>query len=239
MPNVCVCSDYFTTNTDGELCLIPGSMGLKQTLVFSTVGVSSFTKADYPNLARIRVQVQGAGGGAAGANSLPGEAIVRPGGAAGGYSESLIDVSALGAVESIVVGAGGAAGTTLTSGGTGGSSSFGGLVIANGGGGGHAIQTSGTSMDVSSGIQGPAPGVGDIVEGGGSSGGAIRLNGTNGISGAGGESRLGHGGFSRASEGTGTTPTGFGAGAGGGLSYENPLQGEAGGQGIVIIDLYF
>lgn len=237
MASACVCSQYFTINDAGELCLIPGSTGLQQILYFNTPGNFQFNKADYPDAARIRVRVQGAGGGSAGANSLPSEAIVRPGGSAGGYSESLINVSALGATETIVVGAGGTAGTTNTSGGAGGASLFGGLVIANGGTGGHAIQISGTSADVSSGILGAAPGMGDLTIGGGSSGGAIRLNGTNGISGGGGDSQLGHGGRSIAFESAGTSPTGYGAGAGGGMSYSNPFLGGVGATGIVIVEI--
>ncbi|WP_119983742.1 hypothetical protein [Streptomyces sp. 11-1-2] len=51
-------------------------------------------------------------------------------GRGGGYSESLLEVSALGSVESVTVGTGGAAGNGNSPGGAGGSSSFGGLVTA-------------------------------------------------------------------------------------------------------------
>ncbi|MFF5477984.1 hypothetical protein ACFY5C_11695 [Streptomyces sp. NPDC012935] len=204
---------------------------------FNDPGTYQFEKADFPWLARVRVKVQGGGGGSAGANAAANQCIVRPCGAGGGYSESLIEASALGAVETIVVGAGGEAGTTAESGGAGGSSSLGGFVLANGGDGGHAIQDSATVPDVSTGAIGPLAGRRQFAHGGGAGGGAIRLNGTNGISGAGGESFMGHGGYARASEGAGTAPRGFGAGAGGGLSYGGSVAGQEGG-GIVIIELY-
>jgi hypothetical protein len=163
---------------------------------------------------------------------------VRPGGAGGGFSESLIEASAHGAVETIVVGAGGEAGTTAENGGAGGPRSFGGFVLANGGDGGHTVQDSGTSADMLTGALAPSAGRGQFAQGGGPGGGAIRLNGTNGLSGAGGESFIGHGGPARASEGAGTAPRGFGGGAGGGLSYGGSVAGHAGGGGIVIIELY-
>ncbi len=209
--SVCVCTDYFTVNDDGELCLKPGTMGMRDVLVFSEPGTFQFNKADYPWLSRINVRVQGGGGGSAGANAAAGETIVRPGGTGGGYSEALIEATALGGSENIVVGAGGAAGTSSTDGGAGTASSFGGFATAPGGNGGTSAQGSGTSPDVTSGIAGPLAGTGDFRMGGGASGGAIRLNSTNGISGQGGDSFMGTGGFPRASQGVGTASRGFGA----------------------------
>ncbi|MEW2568296.1 hypothetical protein [Streptomyces sp. NPDC047070] len=236
--SVCVCSDYFTVGDDGELCLIPGSMGLRQTLQFKDPGTFSFEKADYPWLSRIVVRVQGAGGGSAGANAAADQAIVRPGGAGGGYSERLIQVASLGASESIVVGAPGAAGSGNSAGGAGGSSSFGGTVTAQGGGGGPAAQGSGTGTDAVQGPSGPTAGNGSWAQGGGGGGGGIRLNGTNGLSGVGGESHMGHGGVARSQEGAGTSPRGYGGGAGGALSYGGAYDGGDGGGGLVLIDLF-
>jgi len=235
---VCVCSDYFTVDDDGRLCLIPGRQGLRDVLYITDTGNTSFAKADYPWLARIRVKVQGAGGGSAGADADAGECIVRPGGTGGGYSESLIEATALGSSETITVGAGGAAGAPNADGGAGGSSSFGGFVTAPGGLGGGSAQGSGTAGDITSGINGPLAGTGELRIGGGTSGAAIRLNGTNGISGAGGNSHLGTGGFPRGTQGTGTGTRGFGSGAGGALSYGSAFEGFVGGNGIVIIELY-
>jgi hypothetical protein len=237
--SVCACGDYFEVNDDGELCLIPGTMGLRETVYFKEVGAHQFVKADYPWLARVRVRVQGGGGGSAGANAATGEVIARPGGAGGAYSEALINASSLGAVESVVVGAGGAGGAGNSSGGAGGTSSFGGYVTAPGGDGGTSNMTSGTAITTAQGVSAPLAGSGDIAMGGGAGGVAVRLGATNGFSGQGGESFLGHGGFSRSTAGDGTAPRGYGGGAGGALSINGSAQnGVDGGDGVVILDLY-
>lgn len=238
MASVCVCDDYFTVNGDGELCLLPGRQGLRQVLRFNSPGTVQFQKASYPWLARVLVKCQGGGGGSAGANAAANQCIVRPGGAGGGYSESVIAATSLGAVETILVGAAGTAGTTNLAGGDGGVSSFGGFVSGTGGDGGNAVQTSGTTLDVTSGVAAPLAGSGQFAQGGGPGGGAIRLNATNGLSGAGGESMLGHGGYPRATEGAGTGARGYGGGAGGALSYGASVAGAPGNNGIVIIELY-
>lgn len=238
LASVCVCSEFFNVNDDGELCLNPGMMGLRQTLFYKDAGNFQFEKADYPWLARVRVQAQGAGGGSAGSDAAASQCIVRAGGAGGAWAQSLIDVAALGVVETVVVGAGGAAGGSNGAGGTGGTSSFGGFVIAAGGDGSAASQGSGTTPDTVQGTAGPFAGTGQWSTGGGAGGAGIRLAGTNGISGCGGESRLGHGGFPRSSEGVGTAPRGYGGGAGGSLSLGGDFNGLEGGGGIVIIELY-
>ncbi|MEV7413405.1 hypothetical protein AB0O04_36990, partial [Streptomyces althioticus] len=120
----------------GELCLNPGTMGLRDVLYFTNPGTAIFRKGDYPWLARVRVRVQGAGGGSAGANAASNNAVSRPGAGAGAYGESLIEVSALGATETILVGSGGSGGTAGGDGGAGGASQFGGHVMAPGGNGG-------------------------------------------------------------------------------------------------------
>ncbi|MFI9026292.1 hypothetical protein [Streptomyces sp. NPDC053560] len=238
MASVCVCSDYFQVNDDGELCLKPGTMGLRQVLFYKDPGTFQFEKADYPWLARVQVQVQGGGGGSAGADAASNECIVRPGAAGGGWSQALIEVAALGTVETIVVGAGGTGGSGNGGGGTGGMSSFGGFATASGGEGSTAAQSSGTLPDAVQGTTGPLAGTGAYASGGGAGGGGIRLSGTNGLSGAGGESRLGHGGVPRSTEGVGTTPRGYGGGAAGALSYGGGFDGQTGGSGIVVIELY-
>lgn len=239
MAQVCVCSDYFVVDDDGSLCLIPGSMGLRKTLYFTDPGASTFEKADYPWLARVRVRVQGGGGGAAGAQADAGELVATIGGAGGGYSESLIEASALGASENITVGAGGVAGDFDTDGGAGGPSSFGGSTVAPGGGGGTVGMTTGSTPAAFSGLAAPLAGTGDMRLGGGASGGALRLSGGEGQSGQGGESHLGHGGFQRSSNGGGGGPRGFGGGAAGAFARNNvTVQGSPGGGGIVIVELY-
>ncbi|QFY09984.1 hypothetical protein GBF35_28070 [Nonomuraea phyllanthi] len=131
----------------------------------------------YPWLARIRVraQVQGAGGGSAGANAVPNEAIARAGGAGGDWGKSLIQASALGASESVVVGAGGVENNPGSSGGP---SSFGGFVTAAGGDGSVASMTSGTGLNTVTGTPGPLAGTGQHASGGGGGNGAIGLAAT-------------------------------------------------------------
>ncbi|MBP2703543.1 hypothetical protein JOL79_06985 [Microbispora sp. RL4-1S] len=235
---VCVCPDYLRVDENGHLCVVPGSLGWRQRLIFSTPGTATFQKATYPWLARVFVQVQGAGGGSAGANAASGQLVARPGGAGGGYSESLLDVASLPAAVTVTVGAGGLAGGSTTAGGKGGDSSFGTLVAATGGDGGTVFMASGTTPNSATGVAGPFAGTGDYRQGGGGGGGAIRLSATEGMAGEGGESRLGHGGFSRGSEGPGTASRGFGGGAGGALSTGTAQPGFEGGDGIVIVDLY-
>lgn len=238
MAQVCVCSTYFTVDDDGSLCLIPGSQGLRDVLYFSEPGTFQFEKADYPWLARVRVKVQGAGGGAAGAQADAGELVATVGGTGGGYSESFIEASALGASETITVGAGGVAGDFDSDGGAGGASSFGGTTVAPGGNPGPVGMTTGATPVAFSGIAGPLAGSGDIRMGGGASNGSLRLSGAQGQSGKGGDSFMGTGGRDRASNGTGA-PRGFGGGAAGAYARSGATtEGQAGGNGLVIVELY-
>ncbi|MGA5202824.1 hypothetical protein [Streptomyces variegatus] len=239
MASVCVDDQYFDVGPDGRLTMVPGSLGLRDIVYFKTPGTHEFNRASYPWLARIWVQVQAAGGGAAGARANAGQLVAGPGGTGGGYSERLIEVSALGATETIVVGEGGTAGTPTVDGGNGGNSSFGGFATANGGFGGQVVMSSGAGVVCYSGMSGPLAGLGDIAEGGGASGGPIRLSGDQGQSGPGGDSRLGHGGWQRASTGGGGAGRGFGGGAAGALARDgDSTNGTAGQDGVVIVWLY-
>lgn len=236
---VCVCTDRLEVTDDGRLCVIPGSLGLRQRVIFHTPGEHIFDPAAYPYAARIFVRVQAAGGGSAGAVAEAGELVARPGAAGGGYSESLIEMSSLGGPVTVTVGAGGAAGVGNTPGGDGGDSSFGTLVVALGGQGGTANMTSGNTLGTTTGIAAPTAGTGGHIMGGGAGHGAIRLTGTQGMAGAGGDSHLGHGGYGRGTNGPGSLPRGRGGGAGGALAIGAASQdGAQGGDGIVIIDLY-
>ncbi|PWI20542.1 hypothetical protein DI272_18560 [Streptomyces sp. Act143] len=239
MAAVCVDPEYFDVGDDGRLTIVPGSADLRQIVYFKDPGNDTFEKADYPWLARVFVQVQAAGGGAAGAKASANQLVAHPGGTGGGYSERLIEASALGASETVIVGAGGTAGTPTVDGGNGGNSSFGGLCTANGGFGGQVVMTSGSAPTCFSGVAGPLAGIGDVSQGGGASGGSIRLDGGQGQSGPGGEARLGHGGWQRASSGAGGGARGFGGGAGGALARDgDSVNGTPGNDGIVIVWLF-
>lgn len=237
--SVCVCSDYFTVDEGGELCLKAGSMGLREVVHFTEPGVHQFRAADYPWLARVRVQCQGGGGGAAGAVAGDGECIARPGAAGGAWAQSLLEVGVLGAVETVVVGAGGTGGAGNNGGSAGGASSFGGFVMAPGGLGASPNMASGVDPQTASGPPGASGGTGDLLIGGGAGGSSLRLNGSKGVSGDGGDSHLGHGGKGIRIDGGGDPPTGYGAGASGAFSVDRSAQtGVDGGPGIVIIELY-
>lgn len=239
MASVCVDDQYFEVGDDGRLTLIPGQQGLRQILTFKAPGSYTFKKASYPWLSRIFVRVQAGGGGAAGARANAGQLVAQPGGSGGGYSERLIQASALGATESIVVGAGGDAGTPTVDGGAGGGSSFGGLCTALGGNGGQVVMPSGAGPVCYSGTSGPGAGVGDWAMGGGPGGGPIRLDGGQGQSGEGGDAHLGHRGWQRASSGGGGASRGYGAGAAGALARDgDSVNGTSGGSGIVIVYLF-
>ncbi|MCF3960602.1 glycine-rich domain-containing protein [Streptomyces fuscigenes] len=234
-----MCDDYFQVGETGELCLIPGRQGLRDVVKFSPPGTYQFRKADYPWLARVRVRVQAAGGGSAGAAAGEGLFMGHPGGAGGGYSESLLDVSALGPVETVVVGAGGTAGAFNSDGGNGDNSSFGGLVTANGGAGGQNVMPAGNTPICFSGTNGPLAGTGQIAMGGGAGGGAFRINGDQGQSGEGGESKLGHGGNQRTTSGSGGAGRGYGGGAAGSVGRAgNSVPGTPGMDGVVVVELY-
>ncbi|MEU6594802.1 hypothetical protein ABZ923_37345 [Streptomyces sp. NPDC046881] len=239
MASVCVDDEFFQVGDDGRLTIVPGSMNLREVLYFKTPGTHEFNKADYPWLSRIFVQVQAGGGGAAGAKANAAQLVAHPGGTGGGYSERLIEASDLGATETIVVGEAGTAGTPTVDGGNGGNSSFGGLCTANGGFGGQVVMSSGATLICYSGVAGPLAGIGDMAQGGGPSGGSIRLSGDQGQSGPGGESRLGHGGWQRASSGGGGAGRGYGGGAAGALARDgDSVNGTEGSAGLVVVWLY-
>lgn len=238
---IALCTEYFTTNDEGDICLKPGTMGLREVVTYGTPGTYQFDPAAYPWLARVRAKVQAGGGGSAGAAAAANQSIWRAGGAGGGYGEGLYEVAALGGPVTVTVGAGGAAaGAVNGGGGAGGNSSFGALLNALGGAGSPASMPSGSTGTTATGTAGPAAGSGGYYNSGGGSGtGAIRLTGSAGIGGAGGESHLGHGGASRSTAGVGIVPRGFGGGAGGSNSANGVAQaGRAGGGGIVILELY-
>lgn len=153
------------------------------------------------------------GGGGAGVVAAGGNGTGGGGGGGGARVWMWIPASALGATETITIGAGGAGGTT-TAGSAGGDTSFGSIVIAKGGLGGAVGSTA--SGTVSGGPGGQpvscVPSLGPFALIGGSGGSGVRqLNqspGTNGENGA---------------------AAGPGGGGGGGLLSSAPCAGYAGG----------
>ena len=243
MARVCADSTYFDVDGSGLLTFKPESVGIQQLLVFDTVGSTSFTKASFPGLLRVRVRVIGGGGGAGGAQASPaGTSVAREGASGGGYSESLLNASALGASESVVVGTGGAGGVGNNSGGTGGTSSFGGFVIALGGFGGGLGMPLGSSEWTAPGTPQNGLGTGQIRTAGEPGGQAKRaaIDGTcQGLAGGGSGGGYGAGGVGRVQQTDGAAGTGYGGGGSGAISFGAIQTGGAGSRGAVILELFY
>lgn len=241
MATACVDPDDFEVSEGtGQLSIRRDQLGFRQRLVFATAGTTNFDPSAFPNLQRVNVRVIGGGGGSAGATAAAGQAIARPGGSGGGYSETLVQRSAMPGIVLVTVGAGGTAGAAANGGGGDGeASSFGTFAVAPGGFGSTALQTSGTSVDVASAPPGPNPGTGNITTGGQPGFNGIRFSGTEAMSGHGGSTPLGAGGRGTGFQATGQVGTGAGSGAGGAVSTGAAQAGAAGRPGIVIIDMHF
>jgi len=211
-----------------------------QTLQFTSDG--TFSKADYPWLRAIRVKCQGAGGGSGGcATTGAGAGANSAGGGGGGYAESFItNIAGLDASITVTRGAGGAAGASGDNAGSaGGSSSFGTVVSAAGGGGG--LGSGAFARAVFNGADGGTSNTGDFTisgAGAGFSEGSSTVV-RNGQSGA---------GFLAAAIPTRITFSSqaavagnlYGGGARGGAHVQNTAAraGAAGGNGIVVVELY-
>lgn len=138
-----------------NLGLGASAFGLKNFVVFSTAGVSTWTVPDELKSGRkAKVTVIGAGG--SGGRSSSGG-----GGGGGGKAVKLVDLTGIESVP-ITVGAGGvkpAAGSTSIPGNSGGSSSFGTFCSATGGGGGGNVSGGSSGIGVNGDINtGTGPG---------------------------------------------------------------------------------
>lgn len=171
----------------------------------------------------------GGGGGGAGNTSASGN---NAGGSGGGGGTAIIKklAAAIGATETVTVGAAGAGGATNNSGTDGGTSSLGTLCVATGG-------IKGTTGGTASGGRGGVGTTGDLLIGGGG-GGA----GDGGVakSTPGGSSTMGGGGEGGLGTVPGAAGQGYGgAGAGGARVATGGTSGGAGTKGIVIVREYF
>lgn len=207
---------------------------------------SSFTKATYPDLRAVWVQVVGGGGGGGSASSTgAGIGSAGGGGGGGGFSERFLTAAELSAVTTVAVGGGGAGSVQGTGnpGGTGGQSSFGGLCTAGGGIGGIYGVTPGTLDNTAQGGAGGTPFSGDFGMPGQTGDNGRTINGRN-IPARGGDAGngMGTGGtFSNANTGgSGLTGVIYGGGGGGAFSRDGgaPGNGGAGAAGVVIIYIY-
>jgi len=209
-----------------------------QTLYFTSSG--TFVKADYAWLRAIRVRVQGAGGGGGNANATASaQGSAGAGGGGGAYAESFItDIAGLDASITVTRGGGGAAGSP------GATSSFGSLVTATGGGGGSARAASAGAFGANGGSGGTGA-TGQLVFSG-TCGTDAYGTGRLLLSGSGGASHLGGGAVSPTVTNTGDQKRAgiaggqYGGGGSGASNSDNVTltAGGAGGNGIVIVDLF-
>jgi hypothetical protein len=220
----------FTYDTGGNA---PGSQVEE---IFTAGG--TWTKPTGAKKVRIRVQAAGGAGGGAEATSAT-QCAPGAGGEGGGYAESLLDASSLGATVTVTVGAGGT-GVSGGGGNAGANSSFGAHVIAIGGVGGQ-VGTASTSIGGFSGASSAQAATGQIQIDGGGGGASLRSPPNGSLSGVGGNSFMGTGGAGKASSVAGGTGQGYG-GAGSGACNEisqSARAGGAGAPGIVIVTTYF
>jgi hypothetical protein len=235
-------SQFFDIDPSGNLTFKRNSVGLQRLLVFSTPGNTTFTKASFPGLTRLRVRAVGGGGGASGAAADAGEGVARTGGGGGAYSESVLDATAIGASETITVGAGGAGGTGNVAGVDGGASSFGGLVTAPGGRGSTPTMASGTAQAIVPGGNQANAGTGQIALPGGNGGAALRISGTFVLPGHGGDAGggMGAGGAVNGNNLNGVDGSVYGGGGGGASSASGTVRiGGDGANGVVLVELYY
>lgn len=225
---------------DGTAVVSSGDGLLQSVQVFTTTGGNTWTKPT--GLARIRVQVQAGGGGGGGcASTGAGEGANAASGGAGGYTEELIEESALGATETATVGAGGTGGAAGANNGTAGNtSSFGAFCSATGGDFGRGATASSGSTGFVGGFGGIGSGGSFNVQGGpgdrgeGVLGVPVRMS-------CGGNSFLGGGGKGADRE-DGFAGGPYGGGGSGGSNIQNngtARAGGAGADGIIIVWEYF
>lgn len=207
------------------------------------LGSGTYTPSD--GITSIIVELVGGGGSGAGATASASQVSAGGGGGAGGYSIERILAAALGATETVTIGAGGAAPTAgNNAGNAGGTTSFGSLLSATGGSGGG---TSSTAAVI--GVAGTDAGAGsggDVNAQGGAGGGATaRFSDAIVLGGGGGDSYFGGGGAARLTFGAasvaGRQGGNYGAGGSGGVSIDagGAVAGGAGAAGVVIVTEYF
>ena len=185
----------------------------------------------------------GAGGGAAGTGVNQHSA--GGGGGAGEYAKGLFNAAAIGASQSVTVGAGGT-GVSGTTGNNGSTTSVGVLITAAGGIGGETSAVAATSALGFSGNGGTGGSGGSVRTAGGAGSFGLYLSVTAGgiafnYGGQGANSQYGAGGEQvAAAPSAGAAALGYGAGGGGGVanSAEAAQTGGNGSSGIVIITEY-
>ena len=247
--------NVLTSNGTAWVSLASAAAGTANVITYNSSTI--WTKAtDVPTGATMAlIECWGGGGGASRASA----ASSIYGGGGGAYTYRLIQISLLGATETITIGSGGLGATTTGSGGVGGNSSFGSWLTAYGGAGGGAttsyfFSTSNASGGGGTGITGQYVGVGydnlggaivqnpQIYNGASGSQGVLASSSIYGGGGGGGGPTYtaggisvygGNGGSAAATPTAGTQP-----GGGGGGSTAANTNGAAGGAGRVKITMW-
>jgi len=212
---------------------------LSQTVYYTSS--DTWTKANYPGIKAISVEVVGGGGAGGGAGATTGsQAGPGGGGGGGGYAKEFILVADLGSTETVTIGTGGTGGTG--GGPNGVATTFGSFCTGGaGGGGGAASVNTITACFGNPGAGGVGSG-GDLnIEGdGGEKGFATLSNRIHG--GNGGGSQLGPIATNSVASSTvaGTPGNLYGGGGGGGANgaSQSAQSGGSGAAGICIVEIY-
>lgn len=242
MARVCVDSNYFEVNDQGQLTVVRGSLGYQETVqVLGGLGSLNFQIANYPLATWVFVECVGGGGGGAGidADATPTTGGVGGGGSGGTYCASWIKANTLPAVVTVTAGNGGSGGV-FDDGDDGEPSSFGSLVIAPGGIGASEIYGASETTSMNPGAPSPGLGTGQIRRVGQPGMHATMTNSVHKAGGNGGASGWpGAGGLGGLSNDSGKIGQTFAGGGGGGAAgFGNRQAGGSGGAGIVRISIY-
>jgi len=139
LTSVGTAGNVLTSNGSAWTSTAPASTGIN---VQSFTGSGTWTKPSYAAGSRVLIQAWGGGGSGGRGNA----SNYFGGGGGGGYNERWLTLSAMGATETVTVGAGGTGASVLNGGNTGGTTSVGSLISAyggsfasNGGGGGGQL----------------------------------------------------------------------------------------------------
>jgi hypothetical protein len=241
-------SNAFKKTTVGALASA-GSVGSFNGLtgaVTTSVVVQKFTASGTytPTAGMLHAVIEcvgGGGGGGGAAITAASNSNGGGGGGGGGYSRKYTTAAAVGASQTVTIGAAGIAGAAgNNAGGAGGDTSVGTLCIGKGGsgGGGAAAAANGA------GGAGAISGTGDVTVPGGPGGQGGLVIGNASIfpiiTGEGGNSLYGFGAAGQSASHAGSVGAGFGAGGGGGSDFNatGNQPGGAGTAGIVIITEY-
>lgn len=236
-------STDFAVDSNGFVSLVtPGATAI--TGVSQQVFTTSGTYTPHASMKYAVVQVVGAGGGGGGSaiSGGPDSIAAASGGGAGGSANKVVTAAAIGASQTVTIGAGGAGGSAGSNNGVdGGTTSLGAIVSASGG-----IKGIGSGAGANPQTQGGAGGTGSSgdynITGGAGGNGFGYVTGGVGFQtgGFGGTSFFGMGG-AQANGSAGFAGAAYGSGGGGAATVNTgaAAAGGAGASGIVIITEYF